>query len=273
MRCGHCGYQNPDYRESCLLCNELLGRERIESSRGRRRELTAEQRERRGVPIHDPHPTGSHLPVDQPVPQASILRNTPDLDGTVIHVDPHLIYEHEDFNGVRFANRLLIFLIVVSLPFVILRILLAALGPLSAVLCLLGVLFLSRFLFPTNILAYIGIFSLLNPFGRRNRERDVPVRVLRVRDSSETEYLVRIKGNVTHGGVMEGDEVFLWGQWRRGTLCFKRGVNLRTGSDIILQKDYAWVGLIATLSIMGMIVLFFYSPIQTVMETISKLGR
>jgi hypothetical protein len=202
-----------------------------------------------------------------------IIRGTPDLEGTVIHIDQHLIYEREDFNVVRFVNRLLIFLIVVSLPIVVLRILLETLGPLSAILCLLGVLILSRFLFPTSILAYIGIFSLLNPFRRPGRDRDIPVRVLRVRDRSETEYLVRVKGHVTHGGFMEGDEVSLWGPWRRGTLCFKRGVNLRTGSEITLQKDYAWLGLIVTLSVMVMIVLFFYSPIQTVVETLSKLGR
>jgi len=79
----------------------------------------------------------------------------------------------------------------------------------------------------------IGFFLAGKLFGPKEQ---VPVRDIRLRDASEQEHLVRIRGELVAGNVNVGDEVEVEGFDRRGTLMLRRGKNLRTRSEIRVKR-------------------------------------
>jgi hypothetical protein len=87
-----------------------------------------------------------------------------------------------------------------------------------------------------------GMFSSLSSqvlgfwlTGKLFRKDDVPVRDIRVRDSSGSEHLVRIKGDFVAGNVNVADNVTIEGVNRQGTLMFRRGTNHRTHCEILVK--------------------------------------
>jgi hypothetical protein len=78
----------------------------------------------------------------------------------------------------------------------------------------------------TQVLGFMLTRRLMGPVA------NVPVRDIRVRDSSGIEHLVRIKGQLTSGAVAVGDDVTVEGWNRGGMLLFRRGYNQRVRTAI-----------------------------------------
>jgi hypothetical protein len=80
-----------------------------------------------------------------------------------------------------------------------------------------------------------GAFSGLMPlvFWRRAEPERLTAIFLTVRsfDTGET-HLARIKGRLMEGTAAAGDEIALWGRWRRGILLVSKGENRSTGSSL-----------------------------------------
>ncbi len=85
----------------------------------------------------------------------------------------------------------------------------------------------------SNIASQVFSFFLIGKlFGPR---REVPVRDIRLRDTSGLENLVRIQGELRAGNLNVGDEVEVEGFDRGGTLMFRRGWNKRIHSEIVVK--------------------------------------
>ena len=112
------------------------------------------------------------------------------------------------------------------------------------VLLLLGIfvafIILSRFCSGLFVFALFGLARLLGPL-RSPRNDRVPVRMCRILDDQQREYIVRIKGRIIRGDIDQSDRVAVWGRFREGTLLFRRGYNLRAGSWIRLEGCYSWI--------------------------------
>ncbi len=77
-----------------------------------------------------------------------------------------------------------------------------------------------------------GFFLTGKLFGPKEQ---VLVRDFRLRDSTGLEHLVRIRGELITGNLNVGDEVDVEGYNRRGTLMFRKGLNRRTRSEIVVK--------------------------------------
>jgi hypothetical protein len=65
---------------------------------------------------------------------------------------------------------------------------------------------------------------------------NVPIRDFRLRDSNGNDTLVRMKGQLTSGGVTVGDDVVVEGWERGGMLLFRRGYNNRIRAAIRVKR-------------------------------------
>jgi len=90
----------------------------------------------------------------------------------------------------------------------------------------------------TGLLGGIGsqFTGLLMTRGLLRREKEEPVRDVRVRDDDGDEHLVRIRGDLVAGALGPGDEVEIEGWNRRGTLMFTRGRNRRTRTELRARR-------------------------------------
>lgn len=69
-----------------------------------------------------------------------------------------------------------------------------------------------------------------------HRSQDgVPMRDVRVRDSSRLEHLIRVEGDFIAGNFSVGDEVEVSGHDQHGTLLFHHGLNKRTRTKIFVK--------------------------------------
>lgn len=66
--------------------------------------------------------------------------------------------------------------------------------------------------------------------------RQVPVRYLRIEDTSGQLRVVKMKGEVITGMISTGDHLLFWGKWNSGSLIMIKGHNLTTGSDVYLRQ-------------------------------------
>lgn len=107
--------------------------------------------------------------------------------------------------------------------------LLTLLSPIGLLLLFLFGVGLLRLLRPWNVLALLLFYRSR---GRR-AENLVPVQYFRVRDSAGQEHVVRRKGHLLSGHIMPGDDLALWGRWRRGVLHMQHGLNLRTHAHLV----------------------------------------
>jgi len=201
------------------------------------------------------------------LPSNSFWRQ-PDVVGTVIAADA-VYYEPPDFDGIRFLSRALLLIELLGLPFLLLWALLKFAGPLSLVLGLLGLYLFFKFISPSNLFALLGIFHFLSP-ARSQREEQVPVQYLRIRDHWEQEHIVRRKGHLRYGHLMPGDEVALWGRRRSGMLDLRRGVNLQTKAAIAVQGNYSWIFLALNLLIVGIFIGLFYEPLSRILHLLTR---
>lgn len=85
-----------------------------------------------------------------------------------------------------------------------------------------------------------GFFNHLLSYSLIHRMHKPPetetVRDFRIRDDSGRERLVRIRGDFVAGNINPGDEVVVEGSDRAGTIVFRRGMNLRTQSHILVRR-------------------------------------
>jgi hypothetical protein len=135
------------------------------------------------------------------------------LRGTVIHLDT-LYTIPPPTSWIRILLALIVFPVVV--PFV------------------LAFWLATRILFPRSgrPLDITNLLLLCFTLSRTGPRSQVPVRDLRLRDSSGNEHSVRMMGHLVAGGVNVGDDVTLSGFSRGGTLKVRQGINHRTRSAI-----------------------------------------
>lgn len=69
-----------------------------------------------------------------------------------------------------------------------------------------------------------------------SRGKEEPVRSVRIKDDSGREYMVHVRGDIESGGFNVNDEVEIEGRNRGGTIIFRRGFNLRVGSEIKVRR-------------------------------------
>lgn len=174
-------------------------------------------------------------------------------------------HEPPDFDLPGTLNRALLFFEFLVMPILLLWGLLAFFGPFSFVLGILGLYFFLRFLSPSNLFAVLGIYRMLNP---TRQDEQVPVQYFRLRDRQEREHLVRRKG-VLQGHLMPGDDVALWGRWRRGLFRMSGGMNLRTGARLAVQRPRSWLWFGLNLMILIGFLWLFYEPVRRTLMMVS----
>jgi len=151
------------------------------------------------------------------------------LDGRVIQVEP-IYLATPDFRWGRFLIKLgLIGATAYYYGLIILLVLGALLVLAWLVSKILPLGFLSAI--AVQVISFMLTRRLVGPIA------NVPVRDIRVRDSSGQETLVRMKGQLTSGSVSVGDDVLLEGWERNGTLLFRKGYNKRIRSDIRIKPQ------------------------------------
>lgn len=283
VRCPACGLKNPSSLSSCETCGALLPlfvaaapQTTTTASAWNSESAPAEpagvQRWPWDVPaLGNPtinKPCDHTLPAS-PEPQTkSIPRG--ELTGRVILMEsPH--QERLDFDWYRFSTKLMWFMLLVASPFLFLHAILVKLGALPALLAVAGMIYLLRFITPSNLLSMLYMNAALNPLRRQERDM-VPVRYFRVRDDEEREWMVRVKGNFRLGNISTDDLVSLWGRWRGGTLFVKRGYNYRTRSHIGIQSSYSWIGFAITLAVILSLMCYFWEPTRTLLHKMQELG-
>ncbi len=245
MRCDKCGNKITDGHEECPTCNEPLwalgptagdmsapltvsvqGDSNIAASNRRRQELTLPP-SRGQMALQQ---AGFAAAIAASAAQSALAYVIPakrSVYGRVI-ISEAAGSEDPDMDACKIITRIL--WIIMLLPFLI--------G--AALVCLL----FRRFA-PINLFAMLGVFRFLNPAAQNTMQ--VPVRYYRIRDGSDAEVMVRMKGQFTHGNIGQEDIVTLWGRSRGGTLYATHGYNHRTSSTIRLKRSYSWVGLLLTL--------------------------
>ncbi len=180
--------------------------------------------------------------------------------------------EHPDLDVCKVITRILWVILLLLSPILIFYWLLVKVGGLPALLAVVGVFLLFKFVSPINLYAMFRIFSALNP-ATRDPTVQVPVRYFRVREhGSDAEVMVRMKGRLTHGNIGPEDLVTLRGHSRGGTLYAQDGYNHRTASTIKVARSYSWVALVMTLLLVFAIVVAFYEPTAALARTINSLG-
>ena len=145
------------------------------------------------------------------------------IQGTVIHLDPP--YQARVEKGI-IASAFKIFLGILFLPLTMI-----GYAAFTAVSWMIpgsphrrGPGFLEHFL------SYFMLHRMFKP-----PEMET-VRDFRLRIDGGRERLVRIRGDFVAGNVNPGDEVVVEGPDRAGTIVFRRGMNLRTQSQILVRR-------------------------------------
>jgi hypothetical protein len=281
MRCPQCGFRNPRARERCSRCGEQLQLSPAPSSPSTI-EPEADDApnlhlESESIPNLDgsapfgplagpsslPVASGSTPTLTTPVPL--LQRRAPQLEGTVIAADPPH-HEPPDFDLARTLNRVLLFVEFLVLPVALLWGLLNFFGPFSFVLGILGIYLLFKFISPLNLLAMVGIFRMFNP--ARHQDEQIPVQYVRLRDRTEREHIVRCKGHL-RGHLMPGDEVALWGRWRRGLFEMSGGVNRRTGAQLSVESRASWLWLVLNAIVLAGLIGLFQEPVRQTLTSLS----
>lgn len=138
--------------------------------------------------------------ISPPAPSSASTTPTPDLTGHILVVDgPHQEEPDKDPAGLVLRGCLSIFI----LPF----------------LC-----------WQPGLLVPFLLYGVMS-----NRDRNVPVRYLRVADSSGTPYSVKMKGEPVRGMLSHGDDASFWGKWDGGTLVMEHARNHSTNAEVILK--------------------------------------
>lgn len=271
MRCELCGHSNPDNAALCRMCQELLpvpaqppsmpGFPRSESYE------IATTRTPVTQPAEHERPFPSPAGMPQDLDPSTVARA--DVTGRVIAMDgPHL--ERPDLDICRIVTRTLWVLLLIASPLIFLRIVMGTLGGLSALLALLALFFFLRFLSPTNLFAMFHLAALLNPLGRREIDQ-VPVRYLRVRGlDGDREHVVRMKGALALSNVMPGDIVSCWGTFQGGVLRTTRAFSHRTQSWIEIERSHSALKLVATVLLIGFLVLYFFEPVMLIWQRLEE---
>ncbi len=283
VRCPECGLNNPSSVSSCEACGTMLPLfaetgcpdtpARTFGSEGSATppldniqpwpwDVSSNSVSSIAKPRHPPVPAA-------PQPKADAIPKS-DLTGRVIMMEsPH--QEKPDFDWYKFFTKLMWFLLLVASPFLLLHAVLVKLGALPVLLAVAGMIYLLRFITPSNLLSMLYLNAALNPLRRQEREM-VPVRYFRVRDDDEVESMVRVKGDFRLGNISTDDLVSLWGRWRGGTLFVTRGYNHRTRSRIGIQTSYSWIGFALTLILILSLVCYFWQPTHALMHKMQELG-
>jgi hypothetical protein len=149
------------------------------------------------------------------------------LDGRVIHVEP-IYMGTGDFHWGRFLLKIAILCAAVYYyGFIIL---------LGLVALLIFAWLISKVLpqglvtgVAVQVISFLLTRKLVGPVA------NVPIRDIRLRDSSGQEYLVRMKGQLTSGSVNVGDDIVAEGYERQGMLLFRRGFNKRIQTVIKIK--------------------------------------
>ncbi len=266
MRCPVCGTIAVAESNSCGVCDHLLlsGTRHEEATLAGRSAAIQHATTRGAVVQHATAPLAIERTISGPAASPGNTRpvvswREPNLTGRVIFIDgPYL--EPQDIDFYRVLTRIIWLLLLVGSPVLIVYGVLVTLGGFSAVLALIGVLFLLRYLSPTNLFAIFHLSTMLNPMGRREAEQD-PVRFVRVRDREFLdEHIVRIKGHLASGNIMSDDIMSFYGAWRNGVLRVQQAYNHRTNSWIQLRRPHSWIGFIVALGTITLLFLVLYPP-------------
>jgi hypothetical protein len=145
--------------------------------------------------------------------------------GRVIHVDPTYLGLPDRRWGRLLARAGVLGLAVYYFGLLILLIIAG----------LIAVAWLASRLLPTGFLT--GVATQVAAFALTRRlvgpaVPSIPIRDVRVRDAAGNETLVRLKGQLTAGNLLVGDDVQLEGWERAGTVHFRRGYNNRLRAAI-----------------------------------------
>lgn len=147
-----------------------------------------------------------------------------DLEGTVLSVSD-LRHEPADFNAYRFFSILLIILALLPLVLVYIAFRIA----LAIMFRMMG--------FRPGMSIFGHFFWIWVGRGAHGGAREMPVINAVVRTPSGEQRTLRIKGHLVRGSLQSGDRVAVNGRWDGGTLLFRSGQNLSTGSELRLRPN------------------------------------
>ncbi|MGH7860481.1 MAG: hypothetical protein ACREQY_24385, partial [Candidatus Binatia bacterium] len=202
----------------------------------------------------------------------SFLGEMPKIVGRVISIDPET-REPPDLEWPRVVHSVILLLEFLVAPLIALWFFLTVLGPLSIILALIGLVVLFRLIHPLSLLAFLGIFDRLTPFGRRASDEHLPVQHFRVREvEGGAPVLVRRKGYLRYGNVALGEPVAVWGSFHGGVLFLRRAQNVENGAVVALRGAPAWLPLLVNLTILVFLLGVFQEPLSSLFETLSHLG-
>ena len=289
MRCYECGNRVTDGQEECPTCHAAMwalsptpesASAPLATAPQADSALAVPQRRRQDMSVQPPRgqmvlqEIGAGLVGAASAAHAALAHVIPmkrSVSGRVILADAGYS-ERPDWDVCKIITRILWIILLLLSPFLIFYWLVVKVGGLPALLAIVGVFLLFKFVSPTNLWAMFRIFSVLNP-ATRDPAVQVPVRYFRIReDGSDAEVMVRMKGQFTHGNIGLEDCVTLRGRSRRGTLYAQNGYNHRTASSIRLTRSYSWVGLVLTLLVIFALVSALYEPTAKVARTINSIG-
>ena len=291
MRCPECGHNNPDNLGQCQVCrttmqapqnaarrpvaqqgnawNAQLNARQPDSAPAARTSMTPTIYQQSPLPDNMPSSHGAGLLAASTQPAS---QNHADVTGRVIAAEAPIL-ERPDFDLCRVLTRTLWLMLLVVSPLMLLHAILTTMGGFSALLALVGLLFFARFLSPSNLFTMYHLAALANPFGSRNGAEQVPVRYVRVRgNDNDSEYVVRMKGNLTLGNLMADDLVSFWGRWQRGVLHARHAYSHRTQTWVEFQRSYSWLTLAATVCVILLLAGYFYGPVSHLFMRVQELG-
>jgi len=149
------------------------------------------------------------------------------LDGRVIQVEP-IYMGAADFRW----DRLLVKIALLGTAIYFFGV-----AILAVFAILLVLLWLISKIMPKNFVSGVAVQVVSFMLTRRlvGPVTNVPIRDIRIRDSANQEFLVRLKGQLISGSISVGDDVVLAGWDRGGTVIFKRGFNKRIRTDIRIK--------------------------------------
>ena len=266
-RCSGCGTLLQTDQPVCTLCGTTAIATQLSASDDPATDLApAVFQTKQDVPWAQ-----SQLSSENPTTMPQAFDNRNGVTGRVIAMEP-LYLEDSDFDTCRLLTILIWLLILLASPILAVYGLLVFSGTLPAVLACIGLFLVFRAINPLHLLSSFQMFYLLNPF-RHNKDKQVPVRYLRVRVQQDaSEVMARIKGTFTAGNVAADDLVTLLGRWHSGVLFVRNGENQRTRSRIELQRSHSWVGLALTVIVILSLVSAFYGPTKTLLKRTRSLN-
>ena len=148
---------------------------------------------------------------------ARLFKPDPKLEGHILMVDgPHMEQPDIDWGGLFLR---LVFGLFVLFPIFILLV-----------------------IFTPSTAFQTALYFIL--YGGTRSTPQVPVRYLRVQDSTGKQNVVRMKGEMMWGMLSQGDDARFWGRWKSGNLMMDRAENRTTTSQVMLkttfQKQVTW---------------------------------